>query len=474
MTSASFTNLNGVSLPLAIPGQPLATVPINDNNATGQTVLIASNNLKTPYIQNWNLSVGRELGHGILIDVRYVGSKGTRMLRGTNVDEINILENGILQAFQTTEAGGNSPLLNQIFKGLNISGVGVVDGVNVTGSQAMRTNSTLYNFLLSNNVGGFASFLASNTFVTGVRGGLLKNGGLPANFVVANPQFGAADLISNSSNSTYHSAQFEINKRFGNGFQIQGSYVRSKALGDYDGNQQSEVTSYLTLRNEHLDKRLLSFDAPNVIRTSGIWDLPFGPSRKFLSNSKGVAARLVEGWQTSVIFNKLSGAPTTFTGVGSTFNGLTGGYAVNNGPLPSGSVHFQGNNVLYFNGLTQVVDPSVANIPANLQSQSAMFAIAGPDGKVLIQNAAPGQMGTLSPTSWRGLGSFTFNLQASKIIRIIPERGVTLRLRADALNVLNKPIWGSPSLNINSTTGFGLITSATGSRTVALTARIEF
>ena len=202
--------------------------------------------------------------------------------------------------------------------------------------------------------------------------------------------------------------------------------------------------------------------------------MPFGPNRRFLSNSKGVVAHLVEGWQTSVIFNKLSGTPTTFTGVGSTFNGLGGGYAVNNGPLPSGSVHFQGNNVLYFNGLTQVVDPSVANIPANLQSQAAMFAIAGSDGKVLIQNAAPGQMGTLSPTSWRGLGSFTFNLQASKIIRIIPERGVTLRLRADALNVLNKPIWNSPNLNINSTTGFGLITGAGGNRTVALTARIEF
>src|SRR5439155_22693976 len=98
--------------------------------------------------------------------------------------------------------------------------VGVEDGVNITGSDAVRRNSTLYAFLLNNNVAGLANFLAYNTFITGVRGGLLKNGGLPANFVVANPQFGAADLIGNFGNSTYHSLQIEVNKRFGSGLQI--------------------------------------------------------------------------------------------------------------------------------------------------------------------------------------------------------------------------------------------------------------
>ena len=51
---------------------------------------------------------------------------------------VNIFENGILNAFNITDAGGNSPLLNQIFKGPNIPGVGVVNGTTITGSQAMR------------------------------------------------------------------------------------------------------------------------------------------------------------------------------------------------------------------------------------------------------------------------------------------------------------------------------------------------
>src|SRR5262249_32738161 len=110
-----YQNLKTAILPIAPSGQPLTTVPINANNSSTQTILVADSGLKQPYIQNWNASLGREIKPGLILDIRYVGSKGTRMLRGTNIDEVNIFENGILNAFQTTMAGGNSPLLNQIF-----------------------------------------------------------------------------------------------------------------------------------------------------------------------------------------------------------------------------------------------------------------------------------------------------------------------------------------------------------------------
>jgi hypothetical protein len=46
-------------------------------------------------------------------------------------------------------------------------------------------------------------------------------------------------------------------------------------------------------------------------------------------------------------------------------------------------------------------------------------------------------------------------------------------LRADAVNVLNKPQWGAPTMSFNGTS-FGRITSALGNRTVTLDARIDF
>src|SRR5262249_46359566 len=160
---------------------------------------------------------------------------------------------------------------------------------------------------------------------------------------------------------------------------IQASYTRSKTLGEYDGNQQSEVTSFITLRNEHLDKRLVSFDVPNLWRTSGIWDLPFGPHRKWLGSSHGILAHVVEKWQTAFILNKLSGTPGIFGGTAATFNALGDSTYVTNGPLPKGDVHVVGNSVLYFpivdsvhgvtSGFTQVPDPSIKNLPTStLQS----------------------------------------------------------------------------------------------------------
>ncbi|MGA3242136.1 MAG: TonB-dependent receptor, partial [Bryobacteraceae bacterium] len=470
----SYQNLVNSTLPLHPTSAPFATVPINDTNSSTQTILTANSGLKTPYVQNWNTSIGRQLSKGFTLDLRYVGSKGTKLYRGSNINENNIFESGILNAFEVTDAGGNAPLFNQIFKGLNISGVGVVDGVNITGSQAVRQNTTLNAYLLTNNVGGFANFIAYNTFVTGIRGGLLKNGGLPPNLIAANPQFGSAYYISNDSNSTYNSGQVELNKRFSNGFQLQTAYVRSKALGDYDGTSQSETAAYETDRNHHLDKRLLSYDRPNVITSSAIFDVPLGPGKKYLSSTHGPMARVVERWQTAVIFDKYSGTPTTFTdSAGYTFNNTTVAEAAANGPLPAGSVHIVGNNVEYFNNLTQVTDPSAKSLPSSLQSQSALFAVQNASGQTILQNPALGTLGGLSPTAYRGLGTFLFNAQLSKSILISKEHNFTLKFRADAINLLNHPIWTTPSLNIDSTS-FGLITAATGNRTFNLSVRLEF
>jgi hypothetical protein len=337
----------------------------------------------------------------------------------------------------------------------------------------MRANSTLYAYLLTNSPGSLASTIASSTFITGIRGGLIKNGGLPANFVVANPQFGAMDYISNFSNSTYESGQAEINKRFSSGLQLQAGYVMSKALGDYDGNQQSQVTSFNTLRNEHLSKQMLSFDRPNVIRTSAVYDLPFGPRKALLGSTHGVLAHVVEGWQTAVIFTKQSGSPTNFTGTGATFNGNTGTVQIN-GAIPKGNVHFSGNNVLYFPaGYTQVPDPSIQNLPSNLQSLSTLLALQGPNGQIAVQNPLVGTIGGTDPTMFHGLGTYSFNVDLSKSVILNREHNIRMTVRADAINILNSPIWSTPNLSINSTS-FGQITSASGSRNVVIGARLDF
>lgn len=181
----------------------------------------------------------------------------------------------------------------------------------------------------------------------------------------------------------------------------------------------------------------------------------------------------VEKWTTSVIFYKTSGTPTAFSNSdGGTFNtGTLTSVAL--GPLPSGSVYKSSNNMLYSTGLTQVPDPSVKAMPANLQSLSSLYAIQNASGQIVIENPGPGQLGTLNPTNFRGLGSFTLNVELAKPVAINRERNIVAMFRADAINLLNRPIWGTPNLNIDSTS-FGQITSASGNWTLNLTVRVTF
>ena len=212
---------------------------------------------------------------------------------------------------------------------------------------------------------------------------------------------------------------------------------------------------------------------------SGIWQMPFGPKERFLGSSHGVVGHIVEKWTTSVIFFKTSGTPTGFSNSFSspqtfgTFNTNVTPTPIALGALPGGSVYKSGNNVLYFNGLTQVPDPTAKNLPSNLQSLSPLYAIQNSSGQIVLENPAPGALGTLSPTNFRGLGSFTLNLQVSKPVVLNREHNIVMTFRGDAINLLNKPIWGNPTLNIDSTS-FGQITSASGNRQINLTLRVTF
>jgi hypothetical protein len=401
------------------------------------------------------------------------------------VDEVNIFENGIADAFKITQAGGNAPLFDTIFKGVSAGSLGNVNGTTVHGSDAVRLNSVLQPYLLTNDVGGLANLINTNTGLTGVRGSFLTQAGLPQNFIVASPQFAAARLLGNYANSTYNSMQVEVTRRFANGFVYQGSYVWSKTLGEDDGSSQSLVASYITTRNRSLDKRLLGYDVPHIFRNSGTYELPFGPGRKFLGNRHGLISHLVEKWESGFIFNKFAGTPlglqagtpSGFSGfsAGDTFNFLGGATPVALGAIDKsfGSVTKSGNNVVYFQGWNQVTDPGVQNLPASLRNLSPLTAITDASGKLLVVNPTVGTLGNLNPTFLRGPGSFVLNVDLMK--RVVIRERYEIQLRADAINLFNSPQWSNPNTTINST-NFGQITSTlnNSNRVIVLGARISF
>ncbi|MBL8241701.1 MAG: TonB-dependent receptor, partial [Bryobacterales bacterium] len=464
-TSQNYLGLVNATLPLPTVGKPLETVPLTDRQ---QIVRAFQDDLRNPYIQNWNATLQRELGGGWLAEMRYVGSKGTRLVRGTSVNEQNIFENGILDAFLVTQTGGNAPLFDRIFNGLNIPGVGLVNGTSLTGSEALRRINTTQANLAAHNVATLASFLSSTDSYTGTRGGLLRRAGLPENFVVVNPQFDSSRLTGNFANSTYHSFQAVISRRYRRGFGWQANYTWSKSLGEEEGAGEEMVDSYRSVRNWGLDKRRLSFHRTHVFRSSGNWEPRFGPR-------KGPVSYFARGWRLGAIFNVFSGAPLNVTSGRSSLNTLGDNTPTAVASISPGLGHAvrQGNGVVYFDGLQSIPDPSIRQITTSngIQGRSTLRAIADGAGNPLLVNPTPGTLGNLQPFFLEGPGEFRFDVNVQRTFRL--REGWELELRGDAIDVTNSPQWSGPNVDINSL-NFGRITGAGGNRIIVLGARVNF
>jgi hypothetical protein len=424
-------------------------------------------------MQNWNLSIQRQLPRDFSLDVRYVGSKGTKLIRGTNLNEVNVFETGILDAFRSIQTGGESELMDRMFNGYSL-GLGVINGTTIRSGASLRNLSATRAFFANNNVGDFANFLNTTTMFSGVAGGLLRNAKLPENFIVANPQYLSANLSSNFANSTYHSMQADLTKRFAGGWMLQSNFTWSKSLGEEEGSGQEMLDSFRNGRNRSLDKRLLSFNRKFVFRSNGAVELPFGPNKKFFSGSTGVLARVLERWQISPIINIFSGTPFSFTTTSSTFNQLGDNTPILVGPMPhNGKVTRVADGVIFFPELKQVIDPAVQSLTSaqSLNTRSTLYGIADASGRPLMVNPEPGVLGNVAPLYALGPVSTRFDINLLKRIQIA--EGKELELRIDAIDVLNSPQFATIDGDINSTT-FGRLTTATGSRVIVVGDRFSF
>src|SRR5207247_8425317 len=89
--------------------------------------------------------VRRPLTSNLTLDLRYLGDRGMKLHSSLNLNEADFRNNGLLQALSITRAGGDAPMFDQMFRGLNL-GSGVV-GPSLSGSEALRRNSSFRTFI---------------------------------------------------------------------------------------------------------------------------------------------------------------------------------------------------------------------------------------------------------------------------------------------------------------------------------------
>ena len=473
--SGGLMNLGNVGVPFD-PGQAMATVPLTDRT---QTLRVFDTGLRNQYYQNWNVSLQREIGKDSVLSVRYIGTKGTKLLGGVNLDSDVISANGFLQAFNTTRTGGYAPLFDQLFRGLTVPGQGAVNGSTVRGSDYARSNSTILQYLANGNVGAFANYINSSPLGTNVNGGLLAAAGLPQNFFVTNPQFANVYLVGNYANSTYHALEIEFEKRFARGWIYQGSYTWSKALGENElGSTQYYDNNYRDPQNRSFDKRIMTFNRTSVFKSNGTYELPFGRGRKLMSNANRLLDGILGGWKVSGILTWTSGVPFTVTAPVSTYTQFTTGQTPDvTGALSksTGSLQFDGGGACYFCGFKQIADPSISTMAPSVASRSTLFAQSGPGG-VILQNPLPGTLGNLAQTFFTSPNFFDVDASLTKQFRIT-ER-FNFEIRTDWLNSTNHPDFSGATIDtsIDSAT-FGRFTgagSANNNRIIVLGGRLNW
>ena len=58
-----------------------AAGPVFTPTVNLQSIFITDLHLRTPYVQNWNVNLQRQLGNSVSVEVAYIGSKGTKLTR---------------------------------------------------------------------------------------------------------------------------------------------------------------------------------------------------------------------------------------------------------------------------------------------------------------------------------------------------------------------------------------------------------
>jgi hypothetical protein len=221
---------------------------------------------KVPYAQNWNLAVQFEAMKDLVVELAYVGNKGTHLYM---------------------------PLVNINPKSIDF--VEFLEGQNLSSETA------------------FADPLGRRNLLNAVLN-------IQRNSVVS-PYFGFNNLLrfyDPSANSIRHAAYVDVRRRVSRGLTFTANYTFGKSLDDAsDSSPDTRTLTTPTTLGQQVsygfprsdDRSLSTFDIKHNFTSTILYDLPFGKGRQFLSDSPSIVNGLLGGWTVSSIVRLQGGQP---------------------------------------------------------------------------------------------------------------------------------------------------------------------
>lgn len=424
-------------------------------------------NFKTPYVQQWNFGIEREIFADTAIEARYVGNRGTKLTRGIDYNQLKVRDTAFLADFRRAQfnmancANNPNPTAvqcpgRQPLTYLPLLGAGL-------GLNGFLTDASVRNLIIQGQAGALAEFYAGANrpffFGTGVST-------IPITDFLPNPNTFIADAYINGANSWYHGLQTEIRRRFSDGLYFQANYTYSRAMTDFEGSQ-SNFAGLMDLGFGTTIEKQRSFnDVTHVFKANGVYELPFGPGRRW-ANWGGVAGKILGGWSVNGLMRWQSGEPIAIVSARSTLNraGRSGLNTVNS---TLSVQQLQDRTGLFFDATGR----PVLFDPALISAVRASSTAPEPGGNPFLTNPLSGSVGSLQLTPVSGPSVFFLDMSMIKRTNIT-ER-VNVEFRAEAFNVLNHTAFDvSQTQNINSS-AFGQITGAFAPRVMQFGLKLNF
>jgi hypothetical protein len=446
-----FTTFYSVPSSLLQPAPP-GGFPATYPNAFAITNSI-DDHLKSPYSINLDFSVQRELGHGYMLQVAYVGRLSRRSLIQRDLAmPTNLRDPKSGQTYYQAMSQLATLVDSQGVSVANLPKIPFFENLwsTAAGNGYTPTQVIALDYLNRSNPGDFTNTLSDmdNGQACGAKGsvfsstGALKQTGcgVLGAYSMWSPQFSALAAQSSIGSGSYHAAQITLRKRYSSGLLFDVNYTLSKSMDLGSTAEAASTFSDFVINswNTRQMKAVSAYDALHQINAYFVYDVPFGRGRRFGSNMNKIVDAFVGGWEISGTYRQTSAFPFA-VGDGSRWatNWEISSGAVANGPVPATSaVRSLASTNNSINGQ--------ANLWANPSAALAAFG-----------EALPGQSGDRNTLRLTGLFDIDSGLYKNFTMPYSDKH--TLQFRWESYNLTNSVQFSSVSASLTSTSTFGLL-----------------
>ena len=245
------------------------------------------------------------------------------------------------------------------------------------------------------------------------------------------PQFTAVDAsFPTGGYSDYNSFQLKVEKRLSHGLTTLLSFTGQKLIDDFSilSNVGNSTGGTQNIYNGQGERSVSSNDQSRRLALSGTYELPFGRGKTFGKSWSRPMDSLIGEWQVNGIYTYITGFPLSVTAA----NNCTG--CGINTLRPNNNGHSAALSGAVSQRLSEYFNTSVF-------SQPAAFTF-GDTARTL--------------PDVRGPSSHNIDFSLFKMFK--PVERLTVEIRAEAYNLINQVVFGTPGTGINSN-AFGVISS---------------